>query len=118
MSEDARGAERTPERVSRYRRAMPSGRMPRVSRKEVIAALDCEHCRAFVRAQATPEVDVDGPRRVDVGGGAAYATHAHYGGSSEDRAYTCGHCGRVVLVEEIRGLLFPYVPLDRDVVGR
>ena len=91
--------------------------MLRVSRDEVIAALDCAHCGAFVRAHATPEVDVYGPRRVDVGGGAAYAVQGHYGGAS-DRGYTCGYCRRVVSVEEHRGISWTYVPLDRDVVGR
>lgn len=97
---------------------MPYGRMPRVSRDEVIAALDCEHCRAFVRAHATPEVDVYGPRRVDAGEGAAYGAHPHYGGSSEDRAYACADCRRVVAIEENRGMLWTFVPLDRDVLGR
>jgi hypothetical protein len=97
---------------------MPYGRWPRVTRDEVIAALDCTHCQEFVRGHATAEVDVYAPRRVDVGGGAAYATVDHYGGSSEDRGYTCAVCRRVVSIEENRGCLWTYVPLDRDVVGR
>lgn len=91
--------------------------MLQVPREEVMAALDCARCRSLVETHAPPQCDFYGPRRVDLGTGAAYAIAKHYG-AEPARVQTCPDCGRVVDFDERHNCYWTYLPLDRDVVGR
>lgn len=95
------------------------GRMPLASRAEVVAALDCERCRALVAGHAPDPVAIAGPRTADLGTGVAYAIGRHYGKSNDakDRE-VCPDCGRGTVLEQIHNDFASLMPLDRDVVGR